>query len=152
MSGTRRLLGSRRMEEKGSTAMKLKNYRRTGAFTLVEIMIVVAIIGLLAAIAIPNFVKARETSQQNVCVNNLRQIDAAKDQWALEKGKPTGTEVDDAAKAEINAYLRGEPKCPVGNAPYSYGKVGELAGCQSPSRTGQHNAAYRATLGLTSGS
>ena len=53
-------------------------------FTLVEIMIVVAIIGLLAAIAIPNFVKARETAQQNACINNLRQISAAKQQWALE--------------------------------------------------------------------
>ena len=63
----------------------MKNNRKAG-FTLVEIMIVVAIIGLLAAIAIPNFVKARQTSQTNACINNLRIIDAAKQQWALEKG------------------------------------------------------------------
>ena len=56
-------------------------------FTLVEIMIVVAIIGLLAAIAIPNFVRARTTSQMNACINNLRQIDGAKQQWALETNK-----------------------------------------------------------------
>src|SRR6516162_4332624 len=68
--------------------MKINTSRKSG-FTLVEIMIVVAIIGLLAAIAIPNFVKARKTSQTNACLNNLRQIDGAKQQWALEKGQPS---------------------------------------------------------------
>src|SRR5216684_5515701 len=63
--------------------MKQNKSRKQG-FTLVEIMIVVAIIGLLAAIAIPNFVRARTTSQKNACINNLRQIDGAKQQWALE--------------------------------------------------------------------
>jgi prepilin-type N-terminal cleavage/methylation domain-containing protein len=57
---------------------------RNGGFTLVEIMIVVAIIGLLATIAIPNFVRARLKAQQSACINNLRQIDGAKQTWALE--------------------------------------------------------------------
>src|SRR3954467_3263998 len=62
----------------------LSTVRRNGGFTLVEIMIVVAIIGLLATIAIPNFVRARLKAQQSACINNLRQIDGAKQTWALE--------------------------------------------------------------------
>jgi len=84
-------------------------------FTLVEIMIVVAIIGLLAAIAIPNFVRARTTSQQNACINNLRLIDAAKQQWALEKGQASGaTPVDSDLQPYLGRGTGGElPYCPV---------------------------------------
>jgi type II secretory pathway pseudopilin PulG len=65
-------------------------------------MIVVAIIGLLAAIAIPNFVKARATSQQNACINNLRQIDTAKQQWALENKQLSSAT---PGEADIKSYL-----------------------------------------------
>ncbi|MEI9866185.1 MAG: type II secretion system protein [Limisphaerales bacterium] len=72
--------------------MKKNRGQPRAGFTLVEIMIVVAIIGLLAAIAIPNFVKARQTAQTNACINNLRVIDSAKQQWALEQ-KKIGTDI-----------------------------------------------------------
>ena len=80
--------------------MKIKS--KSAGFTLVEIMIVVAIIGLLAAIAIPNFVRARSTSQQNACINNLRQIDGAKQQWALENHQISTVT---PGQASIQVYL-----------------------------------------------
>jgi prepilin-type N-terminal cleavage/methylation domain-containing protein len=118
--------------------MKRTNAKKQG-FTLVEIMIVVAIIGLLAAIAIPNFVKARTTSQQNACINNLRLVDAAKQQWALELKKQT-TDTPLASGTELQPYLgrgaNGElPTCPVDSAntfpsSYTVNAVGTPPVCQ----------------------
>src|SRR5213079_1161882 len=95
--------------------MKIQTSRKAG-FTLVEIMIVVAIIGLLAAIAIPNFIRARSTAQKNACINNLRQIDGAIQQWALETRKGTTTAVTDN---DVSPYLKNSVVCPAGGIAFA---------------------------------
>ena len=71
-----------------------KSLKPRGAFTLVEIMIVVAIIALLAAIAVPGFLRARKRSQASRVINDLRLIDSAVDQYAIENNKATGAVVN----------------------------------------------------------
>jgi prepilin-type N-terminal cleavage/methylation domain-containing protein len=112
--------------------MKIQSSRRSG-FTLVEIMIVVAIIGLLAAIAIPNFVKARTTAQTNACIANLKQIQGAVEQWALENKKgPTSAvtpaDISGGADKFIRPLINTDLVCPAGGT-YSVTTVSNAPSC-----------------------
>lgn len=89
--------------------------RNTKGFTLVEIMIVVAIIGILVGIAVPGFIKAREKAQANACIEAQSKMDGAVDNFAIDNGKATGADV--TASTDLvgsTSYLKTAPACPVG--------------------------------------
>lgn len=88
--------------------------RTRRGFTLVEIMIVVVIIGVLLAVAVPNFVRARQSSRAKSCVANLKSINGAMEQWAMDNKKASGTPVTATDLYGTDKYVKTEPECPGG--------------------------------------
>ena len=97
-------------------------------FTLIEIMIVVAIIGLLAAVAIPNILHAIEVSRKQACALNKKNIDGAKVRWALENKKPMDATPTDADLFGSTLYIEHKPNCPASGI-YALNAVEEKCTC-----------------------
>jgi prepilin-type N-terminal cleavage/methylation domain-containing protein len=102
--------------------------RASKGFTLVEIMIVVAIIGILVGIAVPGFIKARTQAQGKSCNENLAKIDGAKEQFALENNKAQGDAAGAGDLYGADSYIKKEPVCPGGGA-YTIGAIGTDPNC-----------------------
>lgn len=113
--------------------------RRARGFSLVEIMIVVAILGIILAIAGPTWMKQRELSQARVCQENLTKINGAKEQWALEfaKGNTASPAWSDLYQSDGAGFLKKIPVCP-GQGNYTIGTMAEAATC-SVTSPNDHN-------------
>jgi prepilin-type N-terminal cleavage/methylation domain-containing protein len=112
--------------------MTISLSQRRQGFTLVEIMIVVAVIGLILAIAVPAWVKTRSQARKNMCIEQISQIESAKQQWGVETGKKDGDVPTDADLFGSNLYMKARPMCP-GGGTYDLQPIGRNAICsQAP--------------------
>ena len=116
-------------------SIKGMSKRGKSGFTLVEIMVTVGIVGCLAGIAIPNFIKARSHGHRNVCIANLKQIDDAKITWGMENKKPADAEHENEDLYGAAKYLREEPICP-SKGTYSLGTVEGKVTCSQAAAEG----------------
>ena len=108
--------------------MSTSSNRHRSGFTLMEIMLVVGLIGTLAAMAVPAFARARARSAGAACVNNLRQIESAKQRWALETKADSGALPTDADLFGPALYLKQKPECPAGGQ-YTIAAVNNPPAC-----------------------
>lgn len=99
-----------------------------GGFSLIEIMIVVAIFGILVGVALPNFLKSRNQARKQTCISNLSQIETAKQVWGVEHGKKDGDVPTDADLIGPALYLKVKPQCP-GGGTYNLQAIGVTATC-----------------------
>jgi prepilin-type N-terminal cleavage/methylation domain-containing protein len=94
-------------------------------FTLIEVLVVLAIIGLIGALAVPNLFKSRDTAQQRACQENLTRLEGVKQQWGAEKKKD---DADIPDQSDLEPYLKRFPVCPAGGA-YTINALGTKATC-----------------------
>lgn len=112
--------------------MKITRFRacRRG-YTLLEILIVVAILGILVGLAFPNFIKSRAHAQKQMCIENLSQIESAKQIWGMESGRANGDAPGEADLIGPTSYMRKMPDCAAGGE-YSFNAIGTNATCTIP--------------------
>ena len=109
--------------------MKTNSFRRQSrGFTLVEIMNVVAILRILVSLALPNFMKTRAQAQKQTCIENLSQIESAKQIWGVETGKKEGDVPDKTDLIGPSLYIKKMPVCP-GGGDYNFEAIGRNASC-----------------------
>ena len=112
--------------------MKTSRFRASRrGFTLLEILIVVAVLGILVGMAFPNFLKSRTNAQKQICIENLSQIESAKQIWGVETAKKDGDAPEDTDLFGVTLYMKKRPDCPAGGE-YNLTAVGRNATCTIP--------------------
>ena len=108
--------------------MNFRAKPRRNGFTLVEIMIVVLIIGILMSIAVPSFFQARQSARKSSCIGTMKNIESAKEQWAMDNKKSNGDSVAFTDLVGSSLYIKATPSCP-SSGTYTLNPVGTKPSC-----------------------